>query len=331
MSLRTKVFLFSAGLAITPLGLAYALVRAQFHQAGLSQSEGLAGEVLVTLASLGGASLLIGLVVAWFGARRLTATLVDSAARMAVMARTGRLDLPETTASEPEVAAFQQTFQGLIQSLEESQQERERSYIEAVGALVIAIDARDNDTTGHSFRVARYAAYLGKRLGMEGEELRALEWGALLHDIGKIAVPDAVLRKAGPLPAEEWHIIHQHPSWGVEMLADVSFLQPALEVIQHHQERWDGLGYPAELAQEDIPLGARLFAVIDTYDALTSDRPYRRAVDHEAALSELKRVAGTQLDPKIVEAFLTLAFDELSELRDQHRPELDLSPPLAST
>ncbi len=291
----------------------------------LATTHTLSRQLGTTFSSLGGITLLVALTLAWTGSRHLTSPLVDSAARMAEMARTGKLELPETPPAEPEIAAFHDTFRRLLHSIKESQREQERSYIEAVGALVIAIDARDNDTTGHSFRVARYAERLGRELGIEGEQLRALEWGALLHDIGKIAVPDAVLRKAGPLTAEEWHIMHQHPAWGVEMLADVSFLRPALEIIQHHQERWDGMGYPASLAGEDIPLGARLFAVIDAYDAITSDRPYRRAESHEHALSELQRVAGTQLDPRIVEAFVRLPKEELEKIQELRRASLDLS------
>lgn len=293
----------------------------------LASTDAFAQTLMSTFGALGVVTLLGALALAWAGSRRLTSPLLDSAAKMAEMARTGELDLPEISPAEPEVAAFHDTFRSLILSIKASQREQERSYIEAVGALVIAIDARDNDTTGHSFRVARYAERLGRELELRGEQLRALEWGALLHDIGKIAVPDAILRKAGPLTTEEWHIMHQHPTWGVEMLADVSFLRPALEIIQCHQERWDGMGYPAGLAGEEIPRGARLFAVIDAYDAITSDRPYRRAASHQQALSELQRVSGTQLDPTIVEAFFRLPFEDLDEIRQQRRADLDLSPP----
>ncbi|MFP5287296.1 MAG: HD-GYP domain-containing protein, partial [Thermoanaerobaculia bacterium] len=141
--------------------------------------------------------------------------------------------------------------------------------------------------------------------------------GALLHDVGKMVVPDDILRKVGPLTEEEWHIMKQPPTWGFDMLAEVTFLQPAsLEVIYSHHERWDGCGYPRGLAGEAIPLAARIFAVVDTYDAITSDRPYRRARTHQVAVAELQRVAGHQLDPKAVEGFRQVPEVELRRLRE---------------
>ncbi|HYN21541.1 MAG TPA: HD-GYP domain-containing protein, partial [Thermoanaerobaculia bacterium] len=182
--------------------------------------------------------------------------------------------------------------------LKDSQRSRELSYVEAVGAIVTAADARDQETTGHSFRVALYAVELARRLGVEGEELKAIEWGALLHDVGKMVVPDEILRKGNPLNEDEWLIMKQHPSWGYEMLAEVSFLRSeSLDLIYSHHERWDGDGYPRGLAGEEIPLVARIFAAVDTYDAITSDRPYRRARPHSVAMAELEKVAGHQLDP----------------------------------
>jgi putative nucleotidyltransferase with HDIG domain len=182
--------------------------------------------------------------------------------------------------------------------------------------VVTAADARDQETTGHSFRVALYAVALARSLGCRGEALKAIEWGALLHDVGKMVVPDHILRKVGPLTDDEWLIMRQHPGWGYEMLAEVRFLQAAaLEIIYSHHERWDGLGYPRGLAGEEIPLGARIFAVVDTYDAITSDRPYRRARNHQQAMAELERVAGEQLDPHVVAAFAALPEVELRRLR----------------
>jgi len=166
----------------------------------------------------------------------------------------------------------------------------------------------DRETAGHSLRVAAYAVELARTMGFESDSVKAIEWGALLHDIGKIAVPDSILRKAAPLTPEEWLILRQHPVWGYALLAGESSLPAASqEIVYSHHEWWDGLGYPQGLAGEEIPLGARLFAVVDTYDAITSDRAYRRARSHRQALAELEQAAGTQLDPQIVAAFCRLS------------------------
>jgi len=237
---------------------------------------------------------------------------------MSAMARSGELQSGfPASGGGGEVQLIEETFRGLVMSLDESQRARERSYVEAVGAIVTAADARDQETTGHSFRVALYAVELARSLGVSGEELKAIEWGALLHDVGKMVVPDDILRKGGPLDEDEWLIMKQHPSWGYEMLAEVSFLQPAsLEIIYSHHERWDGHGYPRGLARENIPLSARIFAVVDTYDAITSDRPYRRARSYQTAVNELTRMAGPQFDPQVVEALRNLPEGELRRLRE---------------
>ena len=165
----------------------------------------------------------------------------------------------------------------------------------------------DRETSSHSLRVALYAVELAKAMGFEEDGMKAVEWGALLHDIGKMAVPEHILRKATPLTAAEWVIMRQHPVWGYAMLAKAGGLQTAsLEIVYSHHERWDGLGYPHGLAGEEIPLATRLFTVVDTYDAITSERPYRRARSHRQALAELEQSAGTQLDPHCVVAFRRL-------------------------
>jgi putative nucleotidyltransferase with HDIG domain len=255
---------------------------------------------------------------AWWVVQRITRPLRRLAATMTEMARAGQLasDFPASGGGS-EVRLIEETFRSLTVSLQDSQRARERSYVEAVGAVVTAADARDHETTGHSFRVALYAVTLARAMDVRGEELKAIEWGALLHDVGKMVVPDEILRKIGPLTEAEWHIMRQHPNWGFEMLAEVSFLQPAvLDIIYCHHERWDGKGYPRGIAGETIPLTARIFAVVDTYDAITSDRPYRRARCHAAAVAELQRFAGQQFDPEIVQAFSDIPEVELRRLRE---------------
>jgi putative nucleotidyltransferase with HDIG domain len=271
------------------------------------------GWSLVAIAlSSGALSALLAWVVIWrihLPLRRLSRT-------MSSMAGSGRLqsDFP-ASGGGGEVQLIEETFRSLVVSLEDSRRARERSYVEAVGAIVTAADARDQETSGHSFRVSLYAVELARAMGVRGEALKAVEWGALLHDVGKMVVPDHILRKSSPLTEDEWLIMKQHPSWGYEMLAEVSFLQAAaLDLIYSHHERWDGTGYPRGLAGESIPLGARIFAAVDTYDAITSDRPYRRARPHSAAVAELQRVTGRQLDPQVVEAFLQIPEVELRRL-----------------
>ena len=285
--------------------------------------------MLWELGLLGVTGLLLGGPVIWLTGSRLHRALTGLSGAMAETARTGRLS-HETLEDVggawrgSEVEALRSSFSSLMQTVQGSVRDRERSYVEAIGAVVAAIDARDHETTGHSFRVAHYALALARSLAMAPDELRAIEWGSLLHDVGKIAVPDAILRKTGRLTEEEWHVMRQHPSWGFEMLADVKFLEPALEIVYSHHERWDGGGYPRGLEGDEIPLAARIFAVVDTYDSITSDRPYRRARSHGEAITELCRVAGTQLDPNVVEAFIRIPEVELRRLRARSR-RLDLT------
>lgn len=177
----------------------------------------------------------------------------------------------------------------------------------AVRALGLALEVRDGETGGHTDRVVAQALALGRALGLDATALAALELGATLHDVGKIGVPDRVLRKPGVLDVDERALIHAHPAEGVRFAAALGFLPTAaLGVIRHHHERWDGQGYPDELAWDQIPLLARIFAVVDVYDALVSDRPYKAAWTPEQARAEIARQAGVQFDPQVVHAFLEL-------------------------
>jgi len=309
VSLRFKGLLASATVVSASLVAILALLGRRFEP----RTE----EVL--LAAL--CATLLASLATWLAVERISVPLRRLAETMTAMARTGQLESGfRSSGGNRDVRLIEETFRALLVSLEESQRARERSYVEAVGAVVTAADARDHETTGHSFRVALYAMALARTLGLPPDQLKAIEWGALLHDVGKMAVPDGVLRKPGPLTANEWHIMKQHPTWGFDMLAEVSFLQPAaIDIVYSHHERWDGDGYPRGLAGDQIPLVARIFAVADTYDAITSDRPYRRARGHAAAMAELRRAAGQQLDPAIVAAFSQLTELELRQLTDRCR------------
>jgi HD-GYP domain-containing protein (c-di-GMP phosphodiesterase class II) len=157
---------------------------------------------------------------------------------------------------------------------------------------------------------------MANRLKLAPDELQAIELGALLHDIGKIGVPDSILYKPGPLTPEEWEIMKQHPVIGYRMCMKIDALRPAAPIVLHHHERWDGQGYPYGLAGEAIPLGARIFAIADTLDAMTSDRPYRKALSFAQAREEIIRCAGQQFDPEMVKLFLEIPEEELRMIRE---------------
>jgi response regulator RpfG family c-di-GMP phosphodiesterase len=183
--------------------------------------------------------------------------------------------------------------------------------------LVSALDLRDSETQWHSRRVGRYARRLAHEMGIEGRELDDIERGATLHDIGKIGVRDAVLLKPGPLDESEWVEMKRHPSLGYEILKGIGFLQQARLIPLHHQERFDGAGYPQGLKAEEICIGARIFAVVDTYDAITSDRPYRKCRTYEVARQEIEKCGGTQLDPTVVAKWLRIPQAEWDAIREQ--------------
>jgi len=202
----------------------------------------------------------------------------------------------------------------LLDKLKEESIRVERSYDATLIALTHALDARDKETEGHSRRVVEYTRLVAVRLGIEGEALKLLCHGALLHDIGKIGVPDAILHKPGPLTEEEWQVMRRHPEIGALMVEEVEYLTEARRIILHHHERWDGRGYPIGLRGTQISLGARAFAIADTVDAITQDRPYRRGRSFDEAREELLKHRGTQFDPDAVDAFLELPQAALSEI-----------------
>lgn len=175
-----------------------------------------------------------------------------------------------------------------------------------VVALANAIEVRDENTGRHSEEIGSYAQELALRLGLGPEEAHLVKLGAVLHDIGKIGIPDSILSKPGRLSPEETRIMRSHPDIGAEIMRGLDGLEALIPLIRHHQERYDGGGYPDGLRGEEIPLGARIIAVVDAYQAMTSDRPYRKARPPEEAVAELVRNSGTQFDPRVVSAFLKL-------------------------
>src|SRR5678815_1087866 len=193
----------------------------------------------------------------------------------------------------------------------------EDAYRSTLRALTAALETRDSETHGHSERVVSYSLRLGREYGLNRDEMKALEFGSLLHDIGKIGVPDLILRKPGKLTDEEWVRMKEHPLHGQQILRGIEFLKGAARVVAQHHEKWDGSGYPLGLRQLDIDVCARIFSVADAFDAITSDRVYRRGKSYEAAAEELDEWAGRQFDPKVVEAFHRVPKSDWEELHRQ--------------
>lgn len=222
---------------------------------------------------------------------------------------------------ELENRAYQRGLEGAVEEktreLESAYNEISETYRITLEALVTALDARECETGNHSQRVVRLTLEIANRMGIIGSEIDHLARGALLHDIGKIGVSDQVLLKPGRLTAEEWTEMRRHPEIGARILSGIPFLGPAAEIVLAHQERWDGKGYPRGLSTQQIPIGARIFAVADALDAITSDRPYRRGRSFSFAREEIARYAGTQFDPDVVRHFLTITEEEWNTIRGE--------------
>jgi HD-GYP domain-containing protein (c-di-GMP phosphodiesterase class II) len=207
-----------------------------------------------------------------------------------------------------EVRELTESFNRAASAIRKSKEDLQSAYLQFTGSLASALDARDSYTAGHSHRVSEYACAIAEGLGSSAEEVADIRIGALLHDIGKIGISDSVLQKPGRLTSEEFALIQQHPTIGRRILEGVNGFQPYLTVVELHHENWDGSGYPHGLRGEDVPLLARIVHVADAFDAMTSDRPYRRGMSVSEAFGILDRFAGTQFDPEIVTVFQNLGF-----------------------
>jgi putative nucleotidyltransferase with HDIG domain len=214
---------------------------------------------------------------------------------------------------------YQHTLEILVKErtddLRKTLQQLRHSYDMTLQALVASLDAREHKTGNHSHRVSMYAIVLAKILGLKGRKMESISKGALLHDIGKLGIPDSILLKPGELTAEEWALMRTHPIIGYNILRDIDFLEPALDIVLNHHEQYDGKGYPSGLKGDEIPLAARVFFVVDAFDTMTIDRPYRKAISMEEASREIARCAGTQFDPGVVERFLEIPQGEWQNIR----------------
>jgi response regulator RpfG family c-di-GMP phosphodiesterase len=211
-------------------------------------------------------------------------------------------------------AVLERRVADATRDLAASMRELEDTYRATLEALGSALDTRDVGTESHSRRVHGYSLVIARAHGLSAGDLRDLEHGVLLHDIGKIGIPDAILLKPGPLTPDEWRIMRTHPEVGRRLIERIPFLRGAVPVVHHHHERWDGTGYPRGLRGDAIPLGARIFAVADALDAMTVNRPYSRAIAFADARAEIQRAAGTHFDPVVVESFCGIPLEVFEEI-----------------
>jgi putative nucleotidyltransferase with HDIG domain len=227
----------------------------------------------------------------------------------------------ETRRLKVENRAYQSNLEALVaartEQLRQTMSDLERSYDITLEALGDALDLKDSETEGHSKRVTAFTIAIARAMGLAAERIRIIARGAFLHDIGKMAIPDAILRKPGPLTDEERAIMREHCYRGYQMLRKIPFLTEASEIVYAHQEKYDGTGYPRGLKGDDIPLGARIFAVADTLDAITSDRPYRAAQSIGAARAEILLFEGRQFDPAVVRVFTEMPDSIWEDLRKE--------------
>ena len=214
------------------------------------------------------------------------------------------------------------TIKTINEQLHDKNEELERAYLDTIGILRQTVEAKDPYTRGHSDRVSEYSVLIGKKLGLDEKTLHILKIGGLFHDIGKIGIPDSILLKESKLSDEEYSQIKNHPMIGVHMLGDAAIFTDILPIVKHHHERYDGRGYPSQLVGDDIPYVARIAAVADTFDAMTSKRSYRDSLPIDVVRAEIERCSGTQFDPNIAKVFLDIMdndFDLIREIQEKYK------------
>ncbi len=253
------------------------------------------------------AALLAAFMIAAVSSRSIVRPIDAIVSQLRAGARTGVLpEFRPDRAPIQEMRELMQSFNRAAAGIREGRENLHRAYVEFVGSLASALDARDRYTAGHSRRVSEWSCAAARAIGIAPAQIDEIRIGALLHDIGKIGIADSVLQNAGKLTAEEFALIQTHPTIGRRILEGVHGFELYLPVVELHHENWDGTGYPFGLSGEAVPLSARIVHVIDAYDAMTSDRPYRAGMSHEEAIAILERFSGTQFDPAAVEAFTGL-------------------------
>jgi putative nucleotidyltransferase with HDIG domain len=258
-----------------------------------------------SLAGVGIGAVVLAVIASLWLARTLTQPIDHLSRSLAAMTTGGRArEAVPPSGTSRELDQLTTTFNSLLASLTSAEADAEATYLGAVRALAAALDARDPYTAGHSERVSRFATAIGEEMKLDAEALETLRLGALLHDIGKIGVPDEVLRKSGALTPSEFEAIKTHPSAGARILRSIPFLAPHIPIVELHHERPDGLGYPYGLRGDEVPLAARIVHVADAFDAMTSARAYRPGRIPVEAIAELRRCIGTDFDGDSVEALI---------------------------
>ena len=217
-----------------------------------------------------------------------------------------------------------ETIKQINEELKDKSEQLEKAYLDTIGILRQTVEAKDTYTRGHSDRVSEYSVLIGQKMGLDEETIHTLKIGGLFHDIGKIGVPDSILLKESKLDDEEYSQIKNHPTIGAHILNGVEMFKDIIPMVKHHHERYDGRGYPSQLKGEDIPLIARIAAVADTFDAMTSKRSYRNSLPLDVVKEEIEKCSGTQFDPEIAKVFLDILnneYNKIEEIRNKYNPE----------
>jgi putative nucleotidyltransferase with HDIG domain len=298
MRLFRSTFLLMLVASTVPAGvLGFLLLKVNRNQVGF-------------LALAGGVGLLLALGLSFWLAHGLSRDVSRVVVGALEIAR-GHFGRQVPLARRDEIGELAYTFNHMSRELLSYDQENKRliaaleaGYLATISSLASTIDAKDPYTRGHSQRVSYWSVEIGREMGLEGADLKGLEYGGLLHDIGKIGIAEPILRKAAPLTAEEMGVMREHPAIGAEILKDVEFLQTAALAVRNHHERWDGTGYPDGLVGDAIPLVARIVNAADTWDACRSHRPYQQAMSVDEALAVTEKLRGSQIDPAVHEALV---------------------------
>lgn len=266
-------------------------------------------------------ALLLVVLIGYFIADQISRPILDLNQAAGRVSK-GDLTVQVPPISNDEIANLTQEFNSMVSNLHQSKLDLVTAYDKTLEGWAKALEFRDGETMGHSLRVTEMTVELAKRLDVPEDQHVHIQRGALIHDIGKMAIPDSILLKPGSLTYEEWKIMQKHPTYAVEMLGEIPFLWPALSIPACHHEKWDGTGYPRGLKTHQIPLAARIFAVVDVWDALRSDRPYRASLSVEDCIFTIKSKSGTHFDPKIVEAFMEMIRETYPHEPHLHEPEV---------